>query len=253
MPAADPCKADSCGNQVGSHGARGYCPFHYHRFKTTGDPFVSLTDIVRRERPCPQCGTSFSPRDKRSKICDECKRLAQIEYNREWRRRNPEYHSEYNKRWRQEHPEEYRAYWEWYRTTYPDKVKAAYQKWEAANPNHVREWTERNREQARETVRRRRSRLRSAQSFEVTTRDVKRMVARFGNRCAYCRERLSDRYHVDHVVPISRGGDNGIGNLVPACAACNSSKNNWLLSEWRYRDSLSKPLRKPVSTHVHDL
>ncbi|WP_459650225.1 HNH endonuclease [Kitasatospora sp. Ki12] len=30
----------------------------------------------------------------------------------------------------------------------------------------------------------------------------------------------------DHVVPVSRGGLDGPGNLVPACSACNVSKSN---------------------------
>lgn len=39
----------------------------------------------------------------------------------------------------------------------------------------------------------------------------------------------------DHIVPLSRGGNNEETNLVCACLPCNSSKNNRLLSEWRGR------------------
>lgn len=38
---------------------------------------------------------------------------------------------------------------------------------------------------------------------------------------------------VDHVVPLSRGGQHAEGNLVPACLPCNSSKRDKLLVEWR--------------------
>lgn len=32
---------------------------------------------------------------------------------------------------------------------------------------------------------------------------------------------------VDHVLPLSRGGDNSPENLVAACRACNQWKGNW--------------------------
>lgn len=44
---------------------------------------------------------------------------------------------------------------------------------------------------------------------------------------------MPESYHIDHVVPISRGGANSIGNIVAACGSCNSSKNDRLLTEWR--------------------
>lgn len=41
--------------------------------------------------------------------------------------------------------------------------------------------------------------------------------------CAYCGTR-SDRMTIDHVVPLSLGGDSHPSNLVPACSSCNSRK-----------------------------
>jgi hypothetical protein len=47
-----------------------------------------------------------------------------------------------------------------------------------------------------------------------------------GARCRYCglRQKLRDMT-VDHVVPLSRGGNNALSNLVLACAACNRAKS----------------------------
>jgi 5-methylcytosine-specific restriction endonuclease McrA len=47
----------------------------------------------------------------------------------------------------------------------------------------------------------------------------------------------------DHLVPVSRGGDPGVSNLVTACYQCNSIKQQWLLEELRW--SLLPP-REPV-------
>ncbi|MGA5131020.1 HNH endonuclease [Streptomyces blastmyceticus] len=50
--------------------------------------------------------------------------------------------------------------------------------------------------------------------------------------CAYCGEK-SQSLHQEHIIPISRGGDDSIGNLVPACPDCNLAKGDRTLMEWR--------------------
>lgn len=44
----------------------------------------------------------------------------------------------------------------------------------------------------------------------------------FGHTCAYCG--ASGDLQVEHVVPISKGGEHHLGNIVPACQSCNFSK-----------------------------
>lgn len=88
---------------------------------------------------------------------------------------------------------------------------------------------------------RRTARRRSAGILSVTSRDIIRLVERFDGRCAYCRERPYQ--HLDHVVPIARGGRHGIGNLLPACAQCNLSKGSRLLADWRLRPALPRRFR----------
>jgi 5-methylcytosine-specific restriction endonuclease McrA len=43
-------------------------------------------------------------------------------------------------------------------------------------------------------------------------------------RCAYCGAQVD--LTVDHRVPLSRGGDDSMENLIPACLSCNSSKHD---------------------------
>jgi 5-methylcytosine-specific restriction endonuclease McrA len=73
---------------------------------------------------------------------------------------------------------------------------------------------------------------RAAERCRVTPRDIRRLRARYHGKCAYCAER--DACDIDHLIPIYRGGRHAIGNLVPACAACNKSKTDKLVIEWRY-------------------
>jgi 5-methylcytosine-specific restriction endonuclease McrA len=50
----------------------------------------------------------------------------------------------------------------------------------------------------------------------------------FGARCFYCSAGLGAASPVDHVLPWSRVGLDGLANLVPACHPCNSSKSSAL-------------------------
>lgn len=51
---------------------------------------------------------------------------------------------------------------------------------------------------------------------------------RFGPACFYCAAELHHQRHVDHVLPWSRVGIDGLANLVLACRGCNSSKSDRL-------------------------
>lgn len=50
----------------------------------------------------------------------------------------------------------------------------------------------------------------------------------FGAKCFYCGVGLMSSSPVDHVLPWSRVGIDGLANLVPACERCNSDKSNAL-------------------------
>jgi 5-methylcytosine-specific restriction endonuclease McrA len=62
------------------------------------------------------------------------------------------------------------------------------------------------------------------------------LFARDHYRCQYCdrhRHELRGREFLtrDHVIPLSRGGENSWGNVVTACSACNNRKGNLLPQE----------------------
>jgi 5-methylcytosine-specific restriction endonuclease McrA len=57
------------------------------------------------------------------------------------------------------------------------------------------------------------------------------VFARDEYTCVYCGS--EERLHVDHRIPVSRGGSNGFDNLVTACAPCNQSKGPKLLAIWQ--------------------
>jgi 5-methylcytosine-specific restriction endonuclease McrA len=62
------------------------------------------------------------------------------------------------------------------------------------------------------------------------------LFARDDYRCQYCgkaRQELRGREFLtrDHVIPLSRGGDNAWENVVTACSPCNNRKGNHLPAE----------------------
>lgn len=71
--------------------------------------------------------------------------------------------------------------------------------------------------------------------FEVFKRD--------SFSCQYCGAQSPDSVlHVDHIIPVSKGGDNSITNLVTSCADCNQGKSNRLISD----DSAVKRQKKQL-------
>lgn len=65
-------------------------------------------------------------------------------------------------------------------------------------------------------------RARVAAAIGRSTREQRRqLLDSYLGRCAYC---FAPATTFDHVDALSRGGSNGIENLVPACRPCNNSK-----------------------------
>ena len=64
----------------------------------------------------------------------------------------------------------------------------------------------------------------------IPSADRRVILAKTSGKCVYCAVSLTteaglpNSYHVDHVLPVIKGGADDIANLVPACATCNSSK-----------------------------
>jgi 5-methylcytosine-specific restriction endonuclease McrA len=81
---------------------------------------------------------------------------------------------------------------------------------------------------------------------------VMRTFALLDYRCAYCGEKPDGPPDPDHVVPLSRHGSNGNGNILPSCRPCNSDKRDLLLHEWAVdRARLGKPpVRTTIDRHL---
>lgn len=93
------------------------------------------------------------------------------------------------------------------------------------------EWYAANRaeQNARQVARNNKRRATIGGGVAVSLRDV---VAHHGAWCAYCGDTPTT---VEHVTPVSAGGDTSIDNCVPACRTCNISKGPRPLVAWMAR------------------
>lgn len=102
---------------------------------------------------------------------------------------------------------------------YRESNIASAKAWKDANPEKAREYGRMNR-------RTRRTRATDA-GGRHTVSDLAEILTSQGSRCAYCRADLRKiKKHVDHIVPLARGGSNWRTNLQFLCAPCNQTKNS---------------------------
>jgi 5-methylcytosine-specific restriction endonuclease McrA len=118
-----------------------------------------------------------------------------------WREKNREFDKERAAKWRLENPE---------------LAKAVAKKWRSVPKNKEILLAKENRRRARKN--------RGGGSY--TPADIKEIFFAQKGRCAFCRMRLGKDRHIDHIVPLSKGGTSNRQNLQLLCKPCNLSKGS---------------------------
>lgn len=131
-------------------------------------------------------------------------------------------HNENNRRSKEKRRVANLAYNAAYREAHREKLRLAGRVYSASHP-----------EQHKATTRTWRARRKNAGGSH-TAADVARQTTAQKGRCFWCRKPLpvGKARHVDHVMPLSRGGSNGPENIVIACQTCNQRKSWKLPHEW---------------------
>lgn len=105
-----------------------------------------------------------------------------------------------------------------YRAAHAEQYRGYSRKWAASNPDKVAA-----------LARNRRARKRAADG-KHTAEDIQRQLKSQNGKCYWCGKVLAlsgdDKYHVDHIIALSKGGSNGPENLCCSCPDCNLSKHN---------------------------
>lgn len=58
---------------------------------------------------------------------------------------------------------------------------------------------------------------------QIPSKLRKAVMLRDGERCVYCGN-CSGPFHIDHIIPVAKGGTDVLSNLCVSCRACNLSK-----------------------------
>jgi 5-methylcytosine-specific restriction endonuclease McrA len=129
-----------------------------------------------------------------------------------------------------------KAYRRQWREKNKDKKSAQDAQWQRDNPDRVkqrnRRWQEKNKDAVRSFTRNYRAKKRAAEGFH-TGEDIKALFDRQRGLCACgCGASIESGYDVDHIIPVSRGGDNWPSNLQLLTPTCNKSKNDKTMEEW---------------------
>lgn len=114
------------------------------------------------------------------------------------------------------------------RTKFPERrVKERERAWREANVSHLREsgraYYRKNRDRFLLHSRNRRAKKRSSPGA-ITHADIEEVLNLQRWRCAYCRSSLRTEYHVDHIIPLARGGEHSRANIQATCPKCNLQK-----------------------------
>jgi len=211
-------------------------------------------------KTCTKCGVEkprtaefFNPRkDSRDGLHGTC-RVCHRTYTDSWWDRNRERGNALAKAWAERNAEHVKEMRDLYHEANRERRNAQIAEWARKNPERMRrlhrDWYRRNKgrcrknaaawsaahPEERESYKRNRRARERGNGGSHTGADVRAQYGRQHGRCYWCGEKVGRSYHVDHVVPVARGGSNGPENLVISCAHCNQSKNASLPHEWSDR------------------
>jgi len=170
------------------------------------------------------------------------------ERNKKWVKANPEKIKKYKEKWRDYNLQYSKEYYEINKERLSDYYKKYYvnnreiklkrnKKWCKDNPEKMSEYkinfkkTDKGKANAKRSNSKRRAIERNIINT-LTEQEWLDILETYNYRCAYCGIDFDENTLPvrDHVIPISKGGDNTKENVVPSCVICNSKKGNRILT-----------------------
>lgn len=195
-----------------------------------------------------KCGTTAGYKAHwklKEPACQPCKnamaayqrsRPSRSEYHKDYYQKHADYLREQSAQWYAANRERAAATNAARRKAAPEMHRENNRQWRANNIEKARasanNWRKRNPDKAREVERRRRARINGGSPY--TEADV---LATYGTDCHICGDPVdmsaprkigTDGWrrglHIDHVVPIAKGGADSLENVRPSHGACNITK-----------------------------
>lgn len=143
---------------------------------------------------------------------------------------------ERQKQYNKNNLEKVRAMKRRYYPTHREEIKEYQREYYIKNTDHiknrVRNWKQNNKQQVRSINANRRA-LKKRSGGTFNDKDIALQFSAQGKICWWCDSPIElETCHIEHRVPISRGGTNWPDNIVLSCIRCNLSKGPKLPGEW---------------------
>ena len=175
-------------------------------------------------------------------------------YQRKYRREDPERIRGRERAYKLANPERTKAKkkreWDKNREAYRVRAADYYQRNKESTKARAKRWSDANRDRINARIRERlatdaeyatrkrayhrlyrqyRRGLEKNAPGTFTKEQIQARIDYYGGKCYLCGAPYE---HLDHVIPLSRGGSNWPANIRPACARCNCSKKDKKLHEY---------------------
>ena len=169
------------------------------------------------------CISSYKHRKCRCSNCIEKNRIMA----KDFRKNNPERHREFSKNWGIKNPEKKKdIHRQQYKKNSKQHIKNTAD-WQNNNPGKKRSY-------AIKTQNKRRAVKKMSSHVPYTVEDV---LLKYSTSCHLCKKEIDfnlprsvgkpgweNSFHIDHLIPISKGGNDTIENVRPSHALCNLRK-----------------------------
>lgn len=99
------------------------------------------------------------------------------------------------------------------------KSRERNKKYRKENPEKVREWT---------------AKRKNAKIGRLPKGTIKSKKEIQNNKCVYCKTDISITFHVDHIIPLAKGGTHEPNNIQILCPTCNLRKSDKL--DFKYEE-----------------
>ena len=160
-------------------------------------------------------------------------KVTQAEKRKLYYQENRETLDENNKLWRKENKlarsEHCKKYYESNKATICEKGRARYQNNGPEYAEYKKEYRQGHLELCCMYSQRRRARRRLLPAT-LTVEQWEQIKKDFDGKCAYCGEELP--LEQEHFLPLTKGGEYTVDNIIPACRSCNCSKGVKLPNDW---------------------
>lgn len=171
-------------------------------------------------KTCRKCSETKLPDDfyGNRNVCKECIK-AKV---RTWKANNPERRWETQKKWEAANPDRVLAYREKYAPRAAERHHEYYMANQERLQANARAWAKANPEKVRESINQRKHRKRG-NFVERVRRDI--LAVRDNWMCGLCGEPVTrENWSLDHILPLSKGGEHSYGNTQIAHRLCNARK-----------------------------